>query len=167
MENGTDLVIGSRVLGRRERGALLPQARLGNALATLLIRLLYGVRYTDLGPFRAVRWSALGRIAMRDTTFGWTCEMQVKAARLRLAVTEVPVSYRRRIGVSKIAGTFSGTIRAGWKILWTVAKYTARPGGRVAKPHRAASAVAKPHPPAPSPGGEGEEDRAARYNRDR
>ena len=126
VERGADLAIGSRVLGRRERGALLPQARFGNALATWLIRRLYGVRYTDLGPFRAVRWDALARIGMRDTTFGWTCEMQVKAARLGLLVVEVPVSYRRRIGVSKIAGTFSGTLRAGWKILWTVARYAGR-----------------------------------------
>jgi glycosyltransferase involved in cell wall biosynthesis len=123
IEEGFDLVIGSRVLGRRQKGALLPQARAGNALATFLIRLLYGHRYTDLGPFRAIRWEALERLGMRDRTFGWTCEMQVKAARTGLRTTEVPVSYRRRIGVSKIAGTLSGTLRAGWKILWTIARY--------------------------------------------
>ena len=126
VERGADLVIGSRVLGHREPGALLPQARLGNLLATFLIRRLYGVRYTDLGPFRAVRWEALERIGMADTNFGWTCEMQVKAARLGLRIEEVPVSYRRRIGVSKIAGTFTGTIRAGYKILWTVARHAAK-----------------------------------------
>jgi hypothetical protein len=123
IEEGYDLVIGSRVLGRREPGALLPQARFGNALATLLIRLLHGHRYTDLGPFRAVRWEALQRIGMRDTNFGWTCEMQVKAVARKLRIAEVPVSYRRRIGVSKIAGTLSGTLRAGYKILWTIARY--------------------------------------------
>ena len=123
IERGFDLVIGSRVLGRRERGALLPQARVGNALATFLIRLLYGHRYTDLGPFRAIRWDALERLGMSDRTFGWTCEMQVKAAKARLRTTEVPVSYRRRVGVSKITGTLSGTLRAGGKILWTIARH--------------------------------------------
>ena len=121
---GADLVIGSRVLGQREPGALLPQARVGNALACFLIRALYGHRYTDLGPFRAARWEALESLRMEDTTFGWTCEMQVKALRKGLRVTEVPVSYRRRIGVSKSAGTVSGTVRAGWKILWTIARYS-------------------------------------------
>jgi glycosyltransferase involved in cell wall biosynthesis len=120
---GADLVIGSRMLGSREPGALLPQARFGNALACFLIRVLYGHRYTDLGPFRAIRWEALRRLGMEDRDFGWTCEMQVKALRKGLRVAEVPVSYRRRVGVSKITGTLSGTVRAGWKILWTIAKY--------------------------------------------
>lgn len=120
---GADLVIGSRTLGSREPGALLPQARFGNALACFLIRVLYGHRYTDLGPFRAIRWEALARLGMEDRDFGWTCEMQVKALRKGLRVAEVPVSYRRRVGVSKITGTLSGTVRAGWKILWTIAKY--------------------------------------------
>jgi len=123
IEAGCDLVVGSRILGTRESGALLPQARLGNALATALIRLLTGRRYTDLGPFRAIRWNALELLGMKDRTFGWTCEMQVKAARRGLRVEEVPVSYRRRIGVSKITGTVSGTLRAGSKILWTVFRY--------------------------------------------
>ncbi len=118
-----DLVIGSRVRGRREPGALLPQARAGNLVACLLIRLLYGHRYTDLGPFRAVRWEALERLAMGDPDFGWTAEMQVKALRHRLRVAEVPVSYRHRVGVSKITGTVAGTLRAGYKILWTVLRY--------------------------------------------
>jgi glycosyltransferase involved in cell wall biosynthesis len=122
IHRGADLVIGSRLLGRREPGALLLQARLGNALACFLIRLLYGHWYTDLGPFRAVRWDALRRIGMADTAFGWTCEMQVKALRAGLRVAEVPVSYRRRVGVSKITGTVSGTLRAGAKILWTIAR---------------------------------------------
>jgi glycosyltransferase involved in cell wall biosynthesis len=118
-----DLVIGSRMLGNREPGALLPQARFGNALACSLIRLLYGYRYTDLGPFRAIRWDALRRLGMQDRNFGWTVEMQVKAVRGGLRIVEVPVSYRKRVGVSKITGTVSGTLRAGWKILWTIAKY--------------------------------------------
>lgn len=120
---GADLVIGSRTLGRREPGALLPQARLGNALACRLIGWLYGHRYTDLGPFRAIRWEAYRRLGMADASFGWTCEMQVKALREGLSVVEVPVSYRRRVGVSKITGTLGGTLRAGAKILWTIAKY--------------------------------------------
>jgi hypothetical protein len=118
-----DLVIGSRVLGEREPGALLPQARAGNLVACTLIRLLYGHRYTDLGPFRAVSWPALERLGMKDPNFGWTAEMQVKALRRGLRITEVPVSYRKRVGVSKITGTLKGTFLAGYKILWTVLRY--------------------------------------------
>jgi len=121
-----DLVIGSRILGSREPGALLPQARAGNLVACLLIRLFYGHRFTDLGPFRAARWEALERLEMSDPNFGWTAEMQVKAVRRGLRCVEVPVSYRRRVGVSKITGTVSGTIRAGYKILWTVARHIGR-----------------------------------------
>ena len=117
------LVIGSRTLGTAEPRALLPQARFGNALATFLIRLLFGVRFTDLGPFRAITRDALEKIGMRDKTFGWTVEMQVRAARLRIPATEVAVSYRRRIGVSKITGTWSGTLNAGIKILYTIFRY--------------------------------------------
>jgi glycosyltransferase involved in cell wall biosynthesis len=120
IDAGADLAVGSRTLGRREPGSLAPQARFGNALACLLIRLLYGHRYTDLGPFRAIRWEAYRRLRMRDRTFGWTCEMQVRAIRCGLRIAEVPVSYRRRVGVSKITGTVSGTVRAGAKILWTI-----------------------------------------------
>lgn len=119
-----DLVIGSRALGQREPGAMLLQARAGNRLACALIRLLYGHRYTDLGPFRAIRWDALERLQMSDPDFGWTAEMQVKALRHGLRCVEVPVSYRRRIGVSKITGTVSGTIRAGYKILGTVLRHS-------------------------------------------
>ena len=119
-----DLVIGSRVLGEREPGALLPQARFGNALATFLIHRLYGVRYTDLGPFRAIRREALEHINMVDQTYGWTVEMQVKAARHGLRGIEVPVRYRRRhAGESKVTGTLSGTFRAGWKILYTIFRH--------------------------------------------
>ncbi len=118
--DAADLVIGSRVLGETETGALLPQARVGNALATWLIRHLFGVKYTDLGPFRAVRLTALKKLHMADRNFGWTVEMQVKAARRGLRIAEVPVRYRRRIGESKITGTFLGSVRAGFKILWTI-----------------------------------------------
>ncbi len=127
IEGGADLVIGSRTRGKSEPGALLPQARAGNVVACLLIRLLYGHRFTDLGPFRAIRWEACQRLGMRDRDFGWTCEMQVKALRAGLRIAEVPVSYRRRVGVSKITGTLSGTLRAGWKILWTIARYGLQP----------------------------------------
>jgi len=122
-----DLVIGSRVLGARERGALTPHARFGNAFATFLIRSLYGVRFTDLGPFRAVSWNALARMRMEDQDYGWTVEMQVRAARLGLVVREVPVSYRRRIGKSKISGTVRGTVGAGKKILWVIFREALRP----------------------------------------
>jgi hypothetical protein len=118
-----DLVIGSRVLGRRERGALRPQARIGNLVAAALIRWIYGLRVTDLGPFRAVRWEALERLGMNDRDFGWTAEMQVKAAKAGLRVVEVPVSYRRRVGRSKITGTVTGSVRAGLKILYTVVRH--------------------------------------------
>ena len=126
VEGRADLVIGSRTLGRRERGALLPQARFGNWLAALLIRAIHGLRVSDLGPFRAVRWTTLLGFEMRDRDFGWTAEMQVKAARARVRYAEVPVSYRRRIGRSKISGTLSGTLRAGHKILWTIVRYGLR-----------------------------------------
>jgi hypothetical protein len=89
-----------------------------------LIRLLYRHRYSDLGPFRAIRWESYRRLTMRDPAFGWTVEMQVKALREGLEVAEVPVSYRHRVGVSKITGTVSGTVRAGAKILWTIARYS-------------------------------------------
>lgn len=115
-----DLVIGSRVLGRREPGALTPQARFGNALATWLIRKLFGARFTDLGPFRAVTWTALRHMAMADPGYGWTVEMQVKAAMLGLRAREVPVRYRKRIGRSKISGTVRGVVGAGTKILWII-----------------------------------------------
>lgn len=124
LEDRADLAIGSRTLGQRERGALLPQARMGNFVACTLIRGLYGFRYTDLGPFRAIRWSALESLKMQDQDFGWTAEMQVKAIREGLRIVEVPVSYRKRIGVSKITGTLKGTILAGYKILFTVFRHS-------------------------------------------
>ena len=115
-----DLIIGSRRLGRAAPAALAWHQRWGNRLVVGLIRLLFGFRYTDLGPFRAIRRASLAQLAMRDTNFGWTAEMQVKAVRRGLRVREVPVSYRPRLGQSKISGTVSGSLRAGIKILWTV-----------------------------------------------
>jgi len=122
-EEGYDLVIGSRTTGNQEKGAMLPQAVFGNFLATFLIKTLYGLRFTDLGPFRAIRYEKLLSLNMQDRTFGWTVEMQVKAAKNGLRCTEVPVSYRKRIGVSKITGTLTGTVKAGYKIIWTIFKY--------------------------------------------
>ncbi len=118
-----EMVIGSRMLGEREKGALLPQALFGNKLAALLIRLFWRFRYTDLGPFRAIRYKALLSLNMADKNFGWTVEMQIKALKKGLRITEVPVRYRRRIGKSKITGTVSGTVRAGTKIIYTIFKY--------------------------------------------
>ncbi|HEX7069649.1 MAG TPA: glycosyltransferase family 2 protein [Rhodothermales bacterium] len=118
-----DFVIGSRMMGPRERGAMPPQAIIGNRLACGLMRLLWSAQYTDLGPFRAIRFDRLRDLAMEDTNYGWTIEMQIKAARMGLRYLEVPVSYRRRIGQSKISGTISGTVRASMKILWTIARY--------------------------------------------
>lgn len=122
-EGRADLVVGSRELGAREPGALLPQQRAGNRVASLLIRALYGASITDLGPFRAIRWSALRDLRMADTGYGWTAEMQVKALRAGLRYLEVPVSYRRREGRSKIAGTVRGTIGASFKIVTTIVRY--------------------------------------------
>lgn len=131
VEGRADLVIGSRVSGEREAGALTPQARFGNALACSLIRLLHGVRYTDLGPFRAIRRDALRRLAMRDRGYGWTVEMQVRAAQLGLSTLEVPVSYRRRrIGRSKVSGTLRGVLGAGTKILSTIVALSLQPRRR-------------------------------------
>lgn len=127
-EGSADLVIGSRVLGNAEPGSLTPQQVFGNRLAVFLVARLFGVRYTDLGPFRAVRYDALERLHMADRTYGWTVEMQVKAAKHGLRVTEVPVSYRRRVGRSKISGTIRGVLGAGTKILWTIARERWRPG---------------------------------------
>jgi glycosyltransferase involved in cell wall biosynthesis len=118
-----DLVIGSRVLGIVEPGALTPQQRFGNWLATHLITWIYGHRYTDLGPFRAIRRELLDRIAMRDRRYGWTVEMQVRALQLEARVAEVPVRYRKRVGKSKISGTVMGVVKAGWWIIYTIFRY--------------------------------------------
>jgi hypothetical protein len=134
LEGRADLVVGSRVLGEREPGALAPHARFGNWLATRLLSALYGVRYTDLGPFRAIRYDGLLALGMRDRDFGWTVEMQVKAARHGLRHAEVPVRYRRRMGRSKISGTVSGSVLAGAKILCTVFAHLLDPSSRAGVP---------------------------------
>ena len=119
-----DMVLGSRTAAARNSGAFTPQQAFGNWLATGLMRVFFGARYTDLGPFRVLRREALERLKMKDTNFGWTIEMQIKAHRFGLRVVEIPVNYRKRIaGESKISGNFAGTVRAGWKILWTIARY--------------------------------------------
>lgn len=123
LENKADLVIGSRALGKKEKGSMTPQQVFGNWLATRLMKLFYGIHFTDLGPFRAIKYGALMHIGMQDRTYGWTVEMQLKAAKHKLRCAEVPVSYRRRIGVSKVSGTIKGTILAGYKIIWTIFKY--------------------------------------------
>lgn len=120
IQNQADLVIGSRVLGAREPGALTLQARFGNWLACRLMYLFWGKKYTDLGPFRAVRRWALAGLDMQDRDYGWTVEMQVKAVRHGLRVLEAPVSYRRRLGASKISGTVRGVLGAGLKILYII-----------------------------------------------
>lgn len=122
IHEGKDMVIGSRVLGKLEKGAMMPQQIFGNWLATNLIKLFYSYEFTDLGPFRAIRYSKLMEIEMMDKDFGWTVEMQVKAAKHKLNCTEVPVTYRKRIGISKVSGTLKGTVLAGHKILWTIFK---------------------------------------------
>jgi glycosyltransferase involved in cell wall biosynthesis len=123
-QDRADLVIGSRALGVVEPGALTPQQRFGNWLATRLIAWIYRHRYTDLGPFRAIRRELLDRIAMRDRRYGWTVEMQIRALQLRARVAEVPVKYRKRIGKSKISGTVMGVVKAGWGILSTIFRYS-------------------------------------------
>lgn len=117
-----DLVIGSRALGDMEEGAMMPQQIFGNWLATNLIKLFYRYHFTDLGPFRAIKYQKLLDLGMNDPNFGWTVEMQVKAAKMKFRCNEVAVKYRRRVGISKVSGTVRGTILAGHKILWTIFK---------------------------------------------
>ena len=123
MEEKADLVIGSRSLGKREQGSMTPQQIFGNWLATQLLKILYDVRFTDLGPFRAIRFDKLMELNMQDKTYGWTVEMQLKAAKMGFRCAEVPVRYRKRIGFSKISGTVKGTVMAGYKIIATIFKY--------------------------------------------
>ena len=122
-EGGYDMVIGSRELGSREKGSMTIPQIFGNKLATTMIRIIYKKRFTDLGPFRAIRFSSLLDLDMKDLTYGWTVEMQVKAIKKNLKWTEVPVDYRKRIGFSKISGTVKGTFLAGYKIITTIIKY--------------------------------------------
>ena len=126
----TDFMVGSRIRGDTEPGALLPQAQMGNRLACTLMKQIWGAAYTDLGPFRAIRFRDLLALDMQDETFGWTIEMQIKAVEAGLRVEEEPVSYRRGIGPSKITGTLSGTVKASAKILWTIGRMAATKGRR-------------------------------------
>lgn len=123
LSSQADMVIGSRVSGKREVGSLMPQQVFGNALATWLLKVLYGQRFTDLGPFRAIRMESLLLLGMKDLNYGWTVEMQIKAVKAHLRCTEIPANYRKRIGVSKVSGTWQGSILAGYKILKTLFKY--------------------------------------------
>ncbi len=119
-----ELVIGSRSLGAREKGSMMPQQIFGNWLATTLMKLFYSKsEFSDLGPFRAITRSAYEKIGMIDRNFGWTVEMQVKALKKKISSVEVPVSYRRRKGISKVSGTLKGSILAGYKIIYTIFKY--------------------------------------------
>lgn len=123
LDNEVGFVVGSRVAALREKGSMTPQQLVGNALASLLMKLLYGSKFTDLGPFRAIRWESLMSLNMKDKTYGWTVEMQLKVLRQKIAYTEVPVSYKKRIGVSKVSGTIKGTIFAGVKIIGWIFKH--------------------------------------------
>ena len=123
VENRADFVLGSRMIFSESRAALLPQARYGNLLAVFLMKLFFRYQFTDLGPFRAIRYQSLKKISMTDKNFGWTVEMQIKAVKYGLRIMEIPVHYRKRIGVSKITGTISGTFKAGTKIIFTIFKY--------------------------------------------
>jgi glycosyltransferase involved in cell wall biosynthesis len=124
IEGRAEMVIGSRALGNREAGSMTPQQRFGNWLASVLIVTLYGVKFTDLGPFRTITLPSLNVLDMQDKTYGWTVEMQVKGIKHGLRIVEVPVNYRKRgAGKSKVAGTLKGTIFAGYKIIKTILKY--------------------------------------------
>ena len=118
-----ELVIGSRAIGNREKGSMMPQQVFGNWLATSLMKIMYGSKFTDLGPFRAITRRAYEEIGMVDRNFGWTVEMQVKALKKKINSVEVPVTYRKRRGVSKVSGTVKGSILAGYKIIYTIFKY--------------------------------------------
>lgn len=122
--NKAEMVIGSRNNSNRESGSMTIQQVFGNWLATRLILAIFQYKYTDLGPFRAIKFSSLLDLNMQDRTYGWTVEMQIKALKQKIRVTEYPVSYRNRIGKSKISGTLKGTILAGYKIIQTIVKYS-------------------------------------------
>ncbi|WP_149274664.1 glycosyltransferase family 2 protein [Pareuzebyella sediminis] len=124
LEDDKDLVIGARVEQLREKGSMTPQQVFGNWLATALMRVLFGATFTDLGPFRAIKYDKLLTLEMEDKTYGWTVEMQLKALKNKLAYTEVPVRYKKRIGLSKVSGTVKGSIFAGIKILGWIFKYS-------------------------------------------
>ena len=124
LEQDIDLVIGARTKELREPGSMTPQQVFGNKLATFLMKVLFGAKFTDLGPFRAIKYDRLMQLQMEDKTYGWTVEMQLKAIKRKLRYTEVPVRYKKRIGVSKVSGTVKGTIFAGIKILAWIFKYS-------------------------------------------
>jgi len=124
LNHDMDMVIGSRALGKRAKGSMTIPQVFGNKLATTLLKWIYGADFTDLGPFRAIRFSTLLQLNMIDTNYGWTVEMQVKAAKQKIKFTEVPVNYRERIGISKVSGTVKGVFMAGYKIIWTIFKYS-------------------------------------------
>ncbi|WP_440120529.1 glycosyltransferase family 2 protein [Tenacibaculum sp. Ill] len=119
-----DFVIGARVQRLREKGSMTPQQVFGNWLATFLMKLFFGATFTDLGPFRAIKYDKLLALNMEDKTYGWTVEMQLKALKQKLSYTEIPMKYRNRIGVSKVSGTVKGSILAGIKILGWIFKYS-------------------------------------------
>ncbi len=123
IEHNIDFVIGSRAIGKREKGAMMPQQLFGNWLATNLLKIIYKGSFTDLGPFRAIKFQKLLELNMQDQTYGWTVEMQIKGLKKKLSYVEVPVKYRKRIGVSKITGTVKGTFLAGYKIIYTIFRY--------------------------------------------
>jgi|TARA_B110000503_G_scaffold142793_1_gene240960 glycosyltransferase involved in cell wall biosynthesis len=123
MSGNADFVLGSRALGTKESGSMMPQQIFGNWLATTLMRWLYDIKFTDLGPFRAIRYDTLLTLNMQDKTYGWTIEMQIKAAKNKARILEIPVNYRKRIGISKVSGTLKGTLLAGYKIISTIFKY--------------------------------------------
>ncbi len=124
LENDLDFVVGARVKRLREEGSMTPQQVFGNWLATFLMRLFFDATFTDLGPFRAIKYEKLKELAMEDKTYGWTVEMQLKVLRKKMTYTEVPVRYKKRIGVSKVSGTIKGSIFAGVKILGWIFKYS-------------------------------------------
>ncbi len=124
LEDNIDFVIGARVRSLQEKGSMTPQQHFGNWLATSLMRILFGAKFTDLGPFRAIKYQKLLDLQMQDKTYGWTIEMQLKALRQNLTYIEVPLKYKKRIGISKVSGTIKGSIFAGVKILGWIFKYS-------------------------------------------
>ena len=126
LEDDVDFVVGARTKALREPGSMPPQQVFGNQLATFLMRLFFRARFTDLGPFRAIKYEKLKILDMQDKTYGWTVEMQLKVLKKKMAYCEVPVRYKRRIGVSKVSGTIKGTIFAGVKILGWIFKYSVK-----------------------------------------
>ena len=123
LNNKVDFVVGTRIPKLRENGAMTPQQIFGNKLATVLMKMFFGSKFTDLGPFRAIKYTTLVDLAMQDKTYGWTVEMQLKILRKRISYMEIPVRYKNRIGVSKVSGTIKGTIMAGIKIIGWIFKY--------------------------------------------